>query len=435
MKNRKALFCYFATDYIQYVPLDLGIYFSLIKKKNLNIDLYAKRFDFDTNKFLKEITKYNADIIVIILDNIIWTGVYAYLGALKISKILKANNPELIIGFQSCKINEKEISKALETIDFIVAMNPESAFSDIDKILNKEYVNGVFTKDYKNHTKEEIDINKLPSPYLEGIFDSFINYRAKKKQQMFIVTSKGCIYGCYYCHRSIRYEKIQYFKVKRVFDEIEYLHNKGINNLTIIDDCFITTEERLKDFEIEFLKRKEKNSCLDNINFQVLIRPDLLDEQIIKRLNQLNINIVQMGIQTINPNLQYLIKRDMDLSKLDMIAKLLHKYSIKIKIDLILGLPGDTIDYFKKTLDQAIRMKPIRIRPKQLYLNPGTRIDKEKEEFELKVSRKRDFFVPFISQSKGITKEYKKETLRYLKQKISENRHIRWDYVLDREFS
>jgi hypothetical protein len=95
MKIKKVLFCYFASDIIKYVPLDLGLYFSLIKKKKIKIDLYARRFDFNIDTTLKEIIKYNAKIIIFLLDNIIWTGVYAYLGALKISKILKANNPKL----------------------------------------------------------------------------------------------------------------------------------------------------------------------------------------------------------------------------------------------------------------------------------------------------------------------------------------------------
>jgi radical SAM superfamily enzyme YgiQ (UPF0313 family) len=428
---KKTLFCYFSPSYQNYTPLDIGLYLTLIRNKGIRINLHTQRLGFKEKDFIRKISKHNADIIIFCLDNITWSGVYAYYAALDFSKELKKISPDTIIGFQSYKIFEEHIKEALQTIDFIIAMNPEYAVTQLDDILRGNYVNGVYTKDHQTHTQTTFDIKSLPSPYLEGIFDSFIKEKARKDIPMYILTSRGCIYGCYYCHRSVKFENIQYVPIKQVYDEIEYLHKRGIRRFFIIDDCFITSDERLEEFVNEFSKRIIRNLSIKDSHFFAMIRPDLIDENIIKKLDLLRIKEVQLGMQTINPRLQYLMKREMNLSLYGKIADMLHKYNITMQIDILIGLPEDTLDFFKKSLDTAIAMRPARIQVKQIYINKGTILEQEREKYGITIYKRRYFGAPFIKTAKGITEEYKKKAYIYLKEMMEKHKEIRWKWVTE----
>jgi len=412
MKPKKAVFCYFAPWYSFYTPLDIGYVFALIQKKNLKFDLHAIRLGYHEKKYTEKIMKLKPDAVFFFLDNIIWSGAYGYLAALETAKKLRTINPNMKIGFQSYKIQDSEIKKALDTVDFVVS-GSDLPFHELDVLLTqKGTIKG-----------KHIDINTLPSPYLVGIFDKHLETMKSENLSAFIQTSTGCMYGCDYCHRSVKFESVQNFPVKRVYDEIEYIVDKGINNFFIIDDCFLTTKERLMEFLVEFKNRK-----FGNISLSVMCRPDIITEEIVSIFTKLNIVHVQMGIQTTNPKLQDYMKRKTkpDYTK---IAGWFRKYGISIQVDVIWGLPDDDIESFKRSLDTALKLHPRAVQVKQLYLNPNTVFDLDKEKYQIKTAKLRYIGVPFVSTARGIDKKYKQEAFAYVERVKQKHPEINWRWV------
>jgi radical SAM superfamily enzyme YgiQ (UPF0313 family) len=286
----------------------------------------------------------------------------------------------------------------------------------------------------KNHCDPEL----LPSPYLSGVLDDFLT----KKQTEFhgnfgayIYSSLGCPFKCHYCFRGIRSRKIVFYSACKFYDEIEYLYNKfGIRTFILLDDVFTINKERLKELSDEFEIRKKINPGLSGIFVSAMIRPELVSETIIPQLKMINIGLLQLGLQTLNPNLQEYMNRSMTESRIRRILDSLVKNDIKLILDVIMGLPNDTLDYYKKTIDFAIDRYPAYIQVKQLQLNPGTYFHKFKEKYGIMMDENNnDFTVPFVCKASGeINEVYFKEAVEYTKMKIALHPEIKWRLISSR---
>ncbi len=449
---KKILFCYFSPANKHYTPLDLGYILTCANLNKAEYDVEFLHLNQKSNSY-GEFTKsayliksYSPDAVFFFLESIVWSKVYALGAALKIIDIYNEKyGASSFLGLQSYKIQENEIKEILETkkLDCVVRKDPEESFKHLGKILKKEKVDGVsYYNDTKNRviiheekkSESEKDLDYIPSPFLEGIFDDFLmqeQFDLKGRHTVYICTSRACPFGCYYCYRSVKFESMRYFSVQRVFDEIEYLFNKfRIFRFFTIDDCFLTSKNRLKEFVSEFKKRKQKNPSLKYIKMLVMSRPELLDEEALQLMHELNVSFIQIGLQTINPELQHYMTRKIEIDKFKEIAKTMHKYDMMLKLDVIIGLPGDTLDYFKKTLDYAISLQPGCLQVKQIYHNPSTLFDLEKNKYEIETeTKKRDFAVPYVHKSKNVDQVYQKKAYDYLQEKIQEFPEINWKWL------
>jgi radical SAM superfamily enzyme YgiQ (UPF0313 family) len=218
-------------------------------------------------------------------------------------------------------------------VSCVIVDNPETVFLQLDDILSKKAIEGV---KYKNETlsqNEEINkklicakklsdniennLDSIPSPYLNHIFDNYIQTAQLlygNKFRAFLVSSRGCNFRCYYCSRSVKFEKVQYFSVERFYDEMEYLFNFfKVRNFFVLDNTFIHSRKRLEDFEKEFERRIVKNPDLMKISLFIMNRPETIDEETVKILKQINVKFIQIGLQTINPRLQLYMRRNLDV--------------------------------------------------------------------------------------------------------------------------
>ncbi len=463
LSRERIIFYYFSFKGASYIPIDIGYVAASVKVKIGNKYKFLIKGHFSSQSedkaqesILKEIeyvgeTKPKA--VFFFVDNAVWSKLHAVRRAKKIASSLKEKYPGLYIGIQSSKFRDSDITDLFSSgsFDCLIGNYPERSFLFINKILKKNPIPGVIYDYDKEETARFIDFHGspedageknlddyLPSPYLTHALDDFLskNNKKSKKQNLagFIYSSLGCRFGCYYCARSVKFEKVRFFSAKRFYDEIEYLNsNFKISLFFILDDAFVFSKKRLEEFSLEFEKRKEKLSNLANIRLFIMSRIELLDEEIIKLLKGLNVVFIQIGLQTTNPNLQLYMNRNDSTNKFTEVSLLLKRHGIKLFLDIIVGLPGDSIDYFKKTLDFAIKLSPQVMQVKQLYLNSGTLFYAKQKEYGIKTSYAgtEDFSVPFVTESIGnVNKEYFKGAYGYTVDVIKKHPEISWRLLM-----
>ena len=96
--------------------------------------------------------------------------------------------------------------------------------------------------------------------------------------------------------------------------------------------------------------------------FSVEIDPRRCGEEHIKALNEIGVNRASLGVQDTNPDVQKAIHRIQPFEQTAEITRLLRKYSINdINFDLIYGLPRQTSETFKKSLDDVMTLDPDRL--------------------------------------------------------------------------
>lgn len=457
---KKILFCYFSPEYEDYTPLDIGYILALLKKEG------AGKYIFETvplswgkeektgyDPIFEDIDKISSrqpDAVFFFLENVLWSKVFALKRARRLSLLLRARLPGVFIGIQGYRLTKEHLGKLflLGSVDCVVGSDPEGSFYDLEKILDREPVTGVAFQNDSNRPKipgageskcrsakegaEGAELDHIPSPYLAHIFDDFLAEKQKRRGnnfRAFLYSSRGCRFGCYYCSRSVKFEKTRFFSAGRFYDELEYLFsNFAISRFFVLDDAFLFSRERLALFVGEFEKRKALNPGLASIRIYAMARSESLDEKTILLLPKMNIKWIQVGLQTINPDITHYMNRKIPTEDFQRVTSDLKKAGIKLHLDIISGLPLDNIEHFKKTVDFAVSLAPARIQLKQFYLNPGTKFYFDREKYGIETENiERDLHVPYvISTAGGVNEDYHQQADEYLRKKTADNPHLGW---------
>ena len=93
---------------------------------------------------------------------------------------------------------------------------------------------------------------------------------------------------------------------------------------------------------------------------------------------------LELGIQTANSNEAKAIRRGNQLTKILNNAKLLNAAKIPFEVSLIYGLPLQTVDSFKQSIEFSQSLQPTRLVAWPLMLLRGTELYHQKELFDFK---------------------------------------------------
>lgn len=92
------------------------------------------------------------------------------------------------------------------------------------------------------------------------------------------------------------------------------------------------------------------------------IDPRTIEVERIAQLAQMGFNRLSLGIQDFNPEIQKLINRVQDETKIERLFQQARKNHFEsISVDLIYGLPKQTVESFEQTLHKIIALSPDRI--------------------------------------------------------------------------
>lgn len=107
---------------------------------------------------------------------------------------------------------------------------------------------------------------------------------------------------------------------------------------------------------VENLKSKYDSSLIDDriVGLQIATRPDCITEEICKLLKNYTTKYyvcVELGLQTANDNTAKFINRGYASSEFTKAIKLLNQYNIDVVAHIMVGLPNETFEDIKNTVD------------------------------------------------------------------------------------
>lgn len=112
--------------------------------------------------------------------------------------------------------------------------------------------------------------------------------------------------------------------------------------------------------------------------------PDDIDKHFAADLHHIGINRVSLGVQTFNDELLTVLKRRHTAEQAKQAVVTLHNHGIKnISIDLIYGLPNQTVDQFKHDLSVAFALPIQHLSSYALSVEEGTALHRMIEKKEL----------------------------------------------------
>lgn len=108
--------------------------------------------------------------------------------------------------------------------------------------------------------------------------------------------------------------------------------------------------------------------------YTVEVNPEDVREDLLKTLKAHGVNRVSMGIQSLNDDELAAVGRRHTAMKAIESARLVAQYFSNYSFDLIFGLPGQSIESLKSSLDQLIELRPPHLSVYLLSYEPGTRL-------------------------------------------------------------
>lgn len=121
--------------------------------------------------------------------------------------------------------------------------------------------------------------------------------------------------------------------------------------------------------QIEWIRAVRKFSS--NSTVRVSTRPDAVDYDWFSTLIQEGLDTVEIGVQSCNENVLKLAKRNHDVSAVVKSVKVVKQLGLKLGLQIMTGLPGQTDEIMKATADKIIEFNPdfIRIYPALVFKN------------------------------------------------------------------
>jgi len=311
-------------------------------------------------------------------------------GATFLSNFLKSNNLEIPICYVGSYIQALPV-KCLEdekSIDFgftnegVYALRNVLALNEINNDSIKK-IKGIVRREGDKiimNPPEKIVPNEMMDTDLPGYAWDLLPFKTKpldlyrapmwhaeydqEKRSPYaaIQTSLGCQFGCDFCMINIlnrndndeigvagNYSSMRFWSPEFIIKEFDKLVNLGVHTIKITDEMFLLNRkyyvplcEMLKERGYGKFLRMWAYSRVDTVR-----RPDLL-----KLVREAGIKWLALGIESGDKTVRLEVSKgkfeDVDIQK---VIEQVHNADIEVMANYIFGLPGDTMESMKKTLE------------------------------------------------------------------------------------
>jgi len=293
--------------------------------------------------------------------NILGLGNYTWNADIndKVSQFAKSKDTITVMGGPNIHQYQEALNEFFEKrpfVDFYVVNEGEIGFlnlllryffanRDLEHMKKSPIEGVVFYNNYKkiaikgSRCPEIIDLDIIPSPYLEGVLDEFFEDNHIPN----IETNRGCPYKCTYCDWGTLFQKMSKYSLDRLEREFEYIASKikNTNMLNISDANFGIFGER--DYEIsKMLKSINERTGYPRKVIQAWAKNKSME--IIRIAETLrDLTSVTASFQSLDPIVLKAIKRNnisVEMSK-DIINHF-NENNIETETELILGLSEQT---------------------------------------------------------------------------------------------
>lgn len=354
----------------RYIHASLGLRYLMANMGALRAQTQLKEFIINSRP---------VDIVESLLQNnpaIIGLGVYIWNAAetLQVVRLLKKVSPETVIILGGPEVTyEADEQEICDLADYVITGQADIAF--------RELCNDILSK-----RKPLQKVLKAPIFKLEDINLPYAEYSDEdiKSRVIYVEASRGCPFKCEFCLSSL--DKTVYpFDLTLFLNEMQTLFNRGVRSFKFIDRTFnlkIATSIRIMDFFLEKMKA-------DSIYLHFELVPDHLPEKLKTTLLQFPQDSLQfeIGIQSLNPAIQETISRKQDNNKVvDNMNWIRQHTQAHIHADLIIGLPGESIESFAAGFNQLVEMNPHEIQVGILKRLRGTPIIRHTDEYDMRYS-------------------------------------------------
>jgi radical SAM superfamily enzyme YgiQ (UPF0313 family) len=340
-----------------YLPYSAAVLWSYAQQFPLVKDNYQLgKFIWRRDPFSEAIEKLK-DSYIVGFSTYIWNKNYNN----SLAKTLKEQFPDTIILFGGPEppVEKKNFFKLFPYIDVCVKKEGEITFKKLLETPKEEWksIPGLLINDNgktidTGEAERITELDHIPSPYLNGLFDDLLVEHPDITWNATLETNRGCPYACTFCDwGSLTYNKVKNFNLERVYAELEWIGKNSCDFVSITDANFGIFPERdslIADKLIE-VQQTYNNPKAYTISWAKNQKREIIE--IVKKLiykggSKIGLNL---SLQTLDENTLEIIKRkNLEMNRVEEVFELCEENNIPLFTELILGLPGQTIESWKE---------------------------------------------------------------------------------------
>ncbi|MBW2067108.1 MAG: radical SAM protein [Deltaproteobacteria bacterium] len=193
------------------------------------------------------------------------------------------------------------------------------------------------------------------------------------------IPNQGCPHRCVFCHQEKITNQVQGpmngREVKEVMAQAlgtRGLQEKRVRQVAFYGGTFTSLPiETMKDF-LGAVQPFVKTGLVESI--RVSTRPDSLDERRLEIMREHGVTTVELGAQSMDDEVLELTKRGHKAADTVRSVSRLRDHGFSVGIQLMPGLPGDSRERFRRTVEEVVKLKPDMVRLYPVLVIKGTEL-------------------------------------------------------------
>ncbi len=207
------------------------------------------------------------------------------------------------------------------------------------------------------------DLNLLPSPHTD-------KYMTVERRVASVETQRGCVFRCNFCFynkdMSIRNRR---FDLDRVKSELLYWLNRDVVEIYLMDPIFNLNATRAKEICRFIAKHNTRR-----VQMHAAILAEFMDDELASLMAAANMCWLEVGLQTTDDTTLQAVERRLRMTPFLEGIEHLKRHKLYFELQLIFGLPFETPETFRRSLNFAASLEPSELSVFILLILPGTEL-------------------------------------------------------------
>ncbi len=223
---------------------------------------------------------------------------------------------------------------------------------------------------------------------------------------MFIMASRGCPFHCTFCNISVWGNTVRFRKPELVIEEVKWLRERyGVREIFFTDDTFNLNREWAE----QIFRLIIDNGLNKDIVYKTPFRANekLVDEELLKLARAAGFWLIFYGVESGSQEMLDRMKKGLTIAEIRRAFELTHKAGLKTIASFIIGMPGETRETIKDTINLWRGLKAYHAGYGPAMPLPGTEFERTVIEKNHVLTRNYDDFGPdkFIVRTDDLTKQ------------------------------
>lgn len=176
------------------------------------------------------------------------------------------------------------------------------------------------------------------------------------------IPHKGCPNDCVFCNQrkiTSRQADVTGEDVEKTIDTwLSTLENSSVETIEVafFGGSFTGLSIVEQSYFLEIAKRYKDEGRIQKIHLST--RPDYINREILDNLRSYGVDIIELGVQSLDDDVLQKSGRGHDSSCVYKSSKMIKDYGFELGIQLMIGLPGDTLEKCIYSAEETVKIGP-----------------------------------------------------------------------------